>query len=125
MKRILSGLLFLIPMFAFAQMNEADMEKMMQKMQEMETCMQNIDQSKLASIEQRARKMEAEIKSLCENGKRDMAMKKAMDFSQEIMSNPTMKTVRKCGEMMQGVMPKMPMMDFEEDQKNSTQHICD
>ena len=64
----------LLPLFALAQspqgMNNPDMQKMMQKMQEMQACMEKVDQSELKSIEQRSQQIEAEVKSLCAGGKR-------------------------------------------------------
>ena len=54
---------------SFAQnpmgMNEADMQKMMQQMQEAQACMEKIDQSQLDALEKKAKQFEAEMKSLC------------------------------------------------------------
>ena len=120
-------LLLLLPLVSFAQnypgMSEADMEKMMQQMQKMESCMKDVDQSKLQALEKRSRQVETEVKSLCASGKRDEAQKKAIAFGKEVVNSPTMKTMRKCGEMMKDVMPKLSFTGLENDINN--RHICD
>jgi len=55
----------LLPVIAVAQgyqgMSEADMQKMMQGMQEAQACMQGIDQDRLDAFSQRAEKIESEV----------------------------------------------------------------
>ncbi len=120
-------LLLLIPMIAAAQnyqgMNEEDMQKVMQQMQKMQACMQNVDQDKLKALEQRSKKFEAEVKSMCDSGKRDKAQQKAISFGMEIAKDPSMQQMRKCGELSKGMMPKMPFMDQDKDY--SSHHVCD
>ncbi len=122
-----SILLLLMPMVTVAQnyqgMNEGDKQKMMQQMQKMQSCMQNIDQAKLKVLEQRSYQIEAEVKSLCVSGKRDEAQEKAISFGKEMAKDPTMQAMRKCGEMMKEMMPKMPFMDQDKD--HSSHHVCD
>ena len=120
-------LFLLLPVVSFAQnyqgMNEADMEKMMQQMQKVESCMENVDQSKLKALEQSSRQMQEEVESLCASGKRDQAQKKAISFGKKVASDPAVKTMKKCGEMMKGMMPKMSFPDLEKDY--SSRHVCD
>jgi len=120
-------LLLLIPIVTFAQnyqgMSEEDMQKMTQQMQKMETCMQNVDQAKLKVLEQRSYQFDAEVRSLCDSGKREEAQAKAISFGKEIANDPTMQAMRKCSEMMEGMMPKMPFMDQQKD--FSSHHVCD
>ena len=120
-------LLLLIPIVAFAQnyqdMSEEDMQKMTQQMQKMETCMQNIDQAKLKVLEQRTYQFEAEVRSLCDSGKREEAQAKTISFGKEIANDPTMQAMRKCRKMMKGMLPKMPYMDQHKDSSN--RHVCD
>ena len=117
-------LLLFFPIVAMAQnyqgMSEADMQKMMQEMQ---TCMQNVDQKKLKALEQRSNQFEAEMKSMCAGGKRDEAQAKAIAFGMEIRNDPTLQAMRKCGEIMKGMMPMMPIM--KQDQDFSKRHVCD
>ncbi|MFA4916840.1 MAG: hypothetical protein WC560_09235 [Syntrophales bacterium] len=124
---LLSIVLLLMPMVTVAQnyprMNQADMQKQMQQMQKMQACMQNVDQAKLKEIQQRSEQVNTEIKSLCKSGQRDKAQKKAISFGMEMVKDPTMQEMRKCGEIMKGSMPKAPFMDQYKD--NSSHHVCD
>jgi hypothetical protein len=121
--------LLLLPVMTIAQnypgMGEGDTQNMMLQMQKMQTCMQGVDQSQLQAFEQRASKIEAEVKSLCASGKRDDAQQKAMAFGQEVVGNPDIQKMMKCGEMMSSVMPKMPFMDQANDPGKSVKHVCD
>lgn len=127
MKSTVASLLLFTSMGAVAQnyqgMNEADMQKMMAQMQQMESCMENVDQEQLKALEQRANKFETEVKSLCASGKRDEAQQKAMLFGKEMAADPVVQTMSKCGEMAKGMMPPMPFGDQQED--TSDQHVCD
>ena len=120
-------LLLLMPMVVVAQnyqgMSEADMQKMMEQAQKMQSCMENVDQEQLKMLEQRTEQFEAEIKSLCNSGNRTEAQKKAILFGKEMSNNPTLKAFSKCGEMAKGMMPEMSFMDLEENASN--QHVCD
>ncbi|MEN8262107.1 MAG: hypothetical protein ABFR82_01430 [Nitrospirota bacterium] len=127
MKISASILLVLIPMVAAAQnyqgMNEEEMQKVMQQMQKMQACMQNVDQDKLKVLEQRSNQFGAEVKSLCTSGKRDEAQKKAISFGKEMAKDPSMQAMKKCGELSKGMMQKMPFMDQDIDR--SKHHVCD
>jgi len=120
-------LLLLMPMVSVAQnsqnMSEEDMQKMMQQAQKMQSCMQSIDQAKLKAIDQRSSQILANIDSLCASGKRDEAQAKAISYGKEMAKDPTMQAMRKCGEMMKGMMPKTPLMDLDKDL--SSHHVCD
>ena len=122
-------LTLLLPLTAIAQnyqgMSESDMQNMRQQMQEMQTCMQGIDQSRMKEFEQRANKVEAEMKSLCASGKRDDAQQEAMAFAREVSSNPDIQKMRKCSEKMKGMMPRMPYMDQANGPDSSVSHVCD
>ena len=119
-------LFILFPCMALAQnyqgMSEQDMQKMMQQAQKMETCMQNIDQAKIKQLEQRSYQFDAELKSLCASGKRDEAQAKALAFAQEMNADTTVQKLKKCGELMQGMMPKMSFMEQPTDRSG---HVCD
>jgi hypothetical protein len=128
MKTILLIVSLLLPVAALAQspqgMNEQEMQQMMQRMQQMQSCMQDVDQAQLKGLEQRSRQVEADIKSLCTEGKRAEAQQRAMDFGLEISQDPNLKIMRKCGELMRGMMPEMPLVDFEQKTADG-KHICD
>jgi len=118
----------LLPVTALAQspqgMNEQEMRQMMERMQQMQSCMQDVDQGQLRGLEQRSRQVEADIKSLCTDGKRAEAQQRAMDFGLEISQDPNLKIMRKCGEMMQGMMPALPLVDYQQKTAEG-KHICD
>ncbi|MCK5189866.1 MAG: hypothetical protein KAI44_00220 [Methylococcales bacterium] len=130
--RHLTGLvILLIPVIAIAQ-NPADfgfdqqqMQAMMQKGQEMQACMKNIDQTEMQAFEQKGRKMEAEVKELCAAGKRAEALSKAMAFGKEVMNSSAMQQMKKCGEMMQGMMPGVTQFSKDYENDDSQGHVCD
>ncbi len=130
MKKLAITLLCLTPIISFAQnpmgMSEGDMQKMMQKMQEAQACMEKIDQSELEVLEKKAEKFEAEIKSLCASGKRDAAQERAMLYIKEIVNSSAVREAKRCGEMMkgmmQGMMQDVPFMNQDKDY--SSQHVC-
>lgn len=124
-------LVLLMPLFAVAEnypsMDKQQMQAMMQQAQKMQACMKNIDQSELQSFEQRGRQMATEVKAMCNAGKRSAAQSKVIAFSQEVAASPVLQKMKNCGEMMQGMMPKLPQMiqSYEAKKGNSKLHICD
>ena len=119
-------LLVLTPMMALAQTNSGvshDMQKMMEQAMKAQACMQGIDTSQIEDMEAQGKKMEAEIKALCDAGKRDEAQETAIAYSRELMEEPVMEKVRECSEHLRGLIPKMPFDNFEEEFEN--RHICD
>jgi predicted transcriptional regulator len=127
MKKLAITLLCLTPILSFAQnpmgMNDGDMQKMMQQMQQLQACMEKIDQAELDSLEKKAEQFEAEVKSLCASGKRDAAQEKAMLYMKEIVNSSVVKAARECGEMMKGMMPDESLLNQDKDY--SSQHVCD
>ncbi len=96
---------------------------MMQQIQEMQACMKDIDQTKMGAFGQHARQVDAEIKSLCASGKRDAAQSKAVSFGKRFEKDPNMQMMKKCSKKMQGMMKKLPFMEWPE--PSSKQHVCD
>jgi hypothetical protein len=117
----------LMPVVAVGQnypaMNEADMQKMMQQMEAMQSCMAKVDQAKLQALAERSQRMETEIKSLCASGKRDEAQQKAIAFGKEIASDASMQAMMKCTEGMKSMMPELSFEGLDE--HSAGQHICD
>lgn len=108
-------------------MSDEQMQQMMQQAQEAQKCFAKLDQSKFKGIENKGKKMESEIRSLCKAGKRDEAMSTAMIFSREIHNDPDLKALRECSEMMQGAMAQMPQpfMPPTTDELERAGHVCD
>lgn len=127
--RIITILLFLLfPVVAAAQnpnMQNVDVEKMMQKMQEMQQCMAKVDQDELRKLQQEAREMEAEFRVLCKQGERDKVQKEAIKFSKKMMTNPAMKKMKECGEITKGLVPEGAKEDKDEYFDPSKGHVCD
>ena len=127
MKKLGVFALLIVPLASPAQnypgMSEADMQQMMQQMEKMQSCMEQIDHSRLKTLEQRTQKMEAEVRSLCAGGKRDEAQKKAIAYGKTITSDPVMKSLAKCGKIMQGAMPDLALSDLEK--ASASHHVCD
>nr|NQU91604.1 hypothetical protein [Bacteroidota bacterium] len=126
--KIFALFLFLsLPTVTFAQnyqgMGGANMENMMQQMQKMQKCMENVDQEKIKALEQRSSQFEAEIKSLCSEGKRDKAQEQAISFGKDIAKDSTLHKMRDCGKLMKGMIPQMPYMDQEF--TDTGDHVCD
>ena len=127
MKQAVIFLILLLPISVFAEnmggMSEEQMQQMMQQAQGMQTCMQNIDQAEMQAFEQRAKQMSADAQALCASGKRDEAMQLAMAFGKEVSSNKAMQEMKKCGEGMMNMMPKIVAQNNEHGKSNH--HICD
>ncbi len=133
MKRILAiitkalFLSLLFPYFVQANptgMTQEQMQQMMKQAEAAQACMAKVDQSKLEALEVKGKKMQAEIKALCTAGKRDKAMSTAMEYSMQIKNDPALKEMSKCGEMMQGMMPK-PYSPIEAGPDGKPSHVCD
>jgi len=118
-----------MPLTVFAEnypgFDAQQMQGMMQKAQEMQACMQNVDQAKMRALEAQGKQMQAEVKKLCVAGKRDQALNAAIEYSQEMEKSSAIQEMKKCGEMMEEIMPSLS--DFSKDYSgdSSGAHICD
>lgn len=129
MKQAVVLFMLLLPLSVFAEnmggMDEEQMQQMMQQAQGMQTCMQNIDQAEMQAFEQRAKQMEADTQALCASGKRDEAMQLATAFGKEASDNKAMQAMKKCGEGMTNMMPKMAIAAQNDEPGKPGRHICD
>lgn len=130
-KRLLTTLLAL-PFAALAQipggvqMDEAQMQQLMQQAQQMQTCMENIDQAEMDAFQQKSEAMETEVKALCAAGKRDAAEARAMAFGREMANSSIMQQMKQCGEGMKHRLPNLPQAaQPEEDNDTTPHHVCD
>ncbi len=120
---LLLSLILLNPVAVIAQ-NFPGMPQMdMQKLQQMQECMQQVDQTQLQAIEKQQQQFDTEIRALCKNGKRDQAQQKAIAYAKKMMNNPAIKAMQKCGEIARGMMPEMPVTRMEKELES--QHVCD
>ncbi len=98
----------------------------MAKMQEFAACMERIPQEDLDAIDKESRAFEQEIRSLCNAGQRDEAQRRAREFAQELLRDPTMVRMQECGTMMQGAMPGVPaLVDIQLYEDLEQYHVCD
>lgn len=129
MKISLIALSLLLPAIAFAQempsMNQADIENMMNNLQGVETCMQNIDEKKLDELKSGAERVKSEVDASCRAGKRSQAQAMAVSYGKKMANDPTMQAMMKCVEPMKDMMKSAPMMPFDEVIENSDRHVCD
>ena len=107
------------------QLNQGNMQNMMKVMQEVQQCMESIDQAKLSELQTRSETFQKELDALCSQGQRDQAQKQAMAFGREMASDPTMKQMRRCGEMAQGALPMMDMGKTYDEKEYANKHVCD
>ena len=114
-----------MPLIVFAQdypgLSSQQMQRMIQKAQEMRACMQNIDQTEMKALERQGQQMQAEVKKLCVAGKRDQALDKAIAFSQKVVKSSAMQEMKKCGDMM----PELSQFAKDYSHDNSDGNICD
>lgn len=129
MKISVIALSLLLPAIAFAQempsMNQTDIENMMNNLQGVETCMQNIDEKKLDELKRGAERVKSEVDALCRAEKRSQAQAMAVLYGKKMANDPTMQAMMKCVEPMKGMMKSVPMMPFDEVIENSDRHVCD
>ncbi len=93
-----------IPCFCFStllaqdipQMDPAKMEKMMQKMQEIQVCMSKVDLTSLASLEEETLKVQKKVEKMCSDGKREKAQAEAITFYKKVTKMPAMIQMRAC-----------------------------
>ncbi|MCB1663104.1 MAG: hypothetical protein KDI20_10915 [Pseudomonadales bacterium] len=104
-------------------MSQEQMMQMMQQAQQMQACFAKVDQQALMALGQKAQAMESEIKTLCQANKRSEAQSTAIKFGMEMSQDKNIKAARECGEMAQGMMPKMNYPTSEKDLDG--RHICD
>jgi len=78
------------------QINQPGMEKMMQKIQEIQVCMSKVDLNALSALESEAIQVQKQVETMCTQGKRDQAQKTALIFYTKVTSIPAMIQIKKC-----------------------------
>ena len=108
-----------------AGMSDADMEQMLQGMEAMHACMADLDQAALEQFGKEGEQMNAEVKALCAEGKRDEAQAKAMEYGMKVANDPTMQAMAECGKKMQNAMPQMQQSSAPTPDELQNRHVCD
>ncbi len=107
------------------KMMSMDPAKMQAMMVEIQRCMKNIDMKEMEALKTRGETMKREVKALCNNGQRDAAMKKAMAYSKQIMTAPSLTQIRKCSENVRSMMPNMVDIEQYANDNYQDKHVCD
>ena len=125
MKILLAAVLLMVSHISFAQQG-FDMGNMMEKMEAMQQCMAEVDQSKLQQYQVEGDKFANEVRNLCNAGKRQQAQNRAMQYAMTIRDSAELKKIRECIALMEG-MPGMPQpKDFAKLASDAQQkHVCD
>ncbi len=96
----------------YGQPSQADMQNMMQQMQQMGVCMADVDQARLEELAREAQAFTDELKALCAAGDESAAVSRALEFSREMRAEPELQKLQECtrgmAQMMAQVMPVNP-----------------
>ena len=129
MKKTIITLSLLIPVVSFAQtspdMSSAYMQDIMKSIEEMETCMQAIDEKKMDALKDDSVRVGEEVTALCKDGKRSQAQEKAVSYGKKMLNDATMKAMIKCNEPMKGIMKATPIIPFDANAEIKDKHVCD
>lgn len=139
MKKVMIVLAGLLPLVALAQTmppnmpnfdpskmpSGADMQKMMQRAQEMQKCMANIDQAELEQLEERGNAVSEEIRGLCASGDEDEALDLAISFSEEVRASQAMQDVQACSENLADLMPNLSLTEMVRMYDDAEDDLCD
>ena len=105
-------------------MDGANMQNMMHKMNQMQTCLSAIDPEKFHQAEQAMTQAHAEITEFCQQQKRDLAQQHAIRFSKFMQQSETLNQIQRCNQPMRGLLPNIPIMEQTTDML-SKHNICD
>lgn len=108
-------------------MSEADMQKMMSTMEEVQTCFNRIDQKEVETLQQRAKQFKEKLQALCKTGKRQQAQASAKAYYQELMADNTLQQIKACSEKLPESirsMGKAPI-DYSKFDEKVNKHVCD
>lgn len=100
------------------------MQKMVAQMEEMQKCMERIDQKELDALQARAEAASKEIEALCKDGKTDQALARAMKLGEEMRNNATVKQVRECTKDMGDLMPAGALPGVVDESEPTASDIC-
>lgn len=101
------------------QSDQADMQRMLEQAQTLQTCVANADQSALAELRTKSEAFAVEMKATCEAGKRDEAQARTIEFAREMAASPAISALSTCGEM-----AKSMLMPFVQP-SGHVLHVCD
>ncbi|PCJ16299.1 MAG: hypothetical protein COB04_11105 [Gammaproteobacteria bacterium] len=129
MKKFIPLLCLIIFNPAFAQnpfgISQDSILKLNQSMQQLQSCLQGIDQSTIQNIQRQAQQIKSEVDALCQSGRRNEAQNKAFSASKALVSNPAVQKLTQCGQTLASIpsigtlIPNLSGTDL------SNKHVCD
>lgn len=106
-------------------MDTPQMQNMIQQMNKMQQCLQEVDEMELHRYEEKINALEIELRRLCKAGKDAEAQQKAVAFARELNASKIFQQIEACSAEMRhsGFMPPAPLTleNIEQDQGES---IC-
>ena len=128
MKTILSVLaLMFMSLSSIAGVSDEQMQDMMKQAEVAQQCFEKIDKSQFQQMQIEVNQMQSELKALCNAGKRSEAMNAAMKYQKKYDNNSEIEQMKKCADMMKGMManiPAMPGLNIPSE-ADTEKHICD
>ncbi len=108
-------------------MSEADMQKMMSAMQEVQACFNRIDQKEVDALQHRAEQFNEKVQTLCKSGKRQQAQASAKDYYQKLMADKTVKQIEACSKKLPEPLRSMgeAPVDYPSFDEEANKHVCD
>ncbi len=105
-------------------MDSANMQDMMLKMNQMQSCLSAIDPEKFDQAEQAMTQAQNEITQSCQQQKRDLAQQQAIRFYKFLQQSETLDQIALCSQPMHSFLPSMPLME-QNTESLAKQNICD
>ena len=103
--------------------NEAHMQKMMEQAQKMQACLAEVDQGSIEALRAESEQLAQKVSALCDAGKRDEAQGQIVAYSKKAAASPELEEMRKCGELMTGMLPDLKIPHTQDLTGNT--HVCD
>ena len=102
-------------------------EQMMQGMMQMQRCIaETVDSDYLEKMAANGERIANSIEQLCKAGKRQEAQDTALQYAQQMQSDPNFQALQKCIAQIGGTFPGAPALQDEFDlDELSKNHVCD
>ena len=82
-----------------------DMQRLMQMMQEAQSCMEKVDTAELERLHKTGQAVEARVKKLCKSGNKSAALKEGKAFARKVHSSRALKQMRIYTNKLSGLLP--------------------
>lgn len=95
---------------------------------QMQKCLGKIDSSAMERLSEQNKAFEAEIEALCKADNRDQAQSKAISYDQQMLADPVVQAMKKCGEDISGLLANIVDGQDEnsvEQMEKRSRNVCD